>query len=208
MIEATPLPELEYRTLHKKGDWLGGYVRVRRAMFNQLIAIPAGLVCHVRTNRGGLALNAQPCTICGLFVDILPVRETEVEYLGHPRVGGGNAPRELRAGDGLSKSSMATIARERDEWLNAPLSARRLRRKSDWDGAHVRISEGLAPHQDTRGFWSEGVLGKVRRHIRGGRLVVHSLPCERCGVAGVSHQIKQDAVVYLGHPTAASSTPT
>ena len=237
---ATPLPELEHRQLIKKTDWLGGYVRVHRMMFNGLVRIPAHFICHVRGNRGGLSLNTQACDECGLFVDILPVRETEVEYLGHPRMNrqihepaaadtpsdlfeaprgqseakaqGVAAPvngqthspsRTLHAGDGLSDQALAAIAREIAEWDNTPLTIRALRRKSDWAGAHVRLLIALKPHEDARGFWREGMRGKVQRPIRGGRLLVHSIACMRCGVSAVSNRIAENAVHYLGHPVGA-----
>jgi len=61
-----------------KKDWVGLKVETLKTLRNGMIEIPAGTVCEVERNYGGLALKAQKCEKCGVSVFINKVPESWV----------------------------------------------------------------------------------------------------------------------------------
>lgn len=63
-------------------EWKRHQVRTLRELTNGNMAIPAGTVCRITGKFGGFALRTEPCSACGVAVNISKVPWIDVDDLG------------------------------------------------------------------------------------------------------------------------------
>ena len=66
----------------RKRDWEGLKVKLLREVQNSLYNIPAGTICTVLRNWGGLRLAAPKCPQCGVSIFITHIPEGDVVIVG------------------------------------------------------------------------------------------------------------------------------